>query len=373
MDAFRSELRGEVLVLTLDIPGESVNTLSPPLIDAFEEELRRVEQDDAVKAIVLTSGKPDFLVGADVKWLDTLRTAEEGEKASRAGHEALDRLALSRKPVVAAIHGSCLGGGLEWALACRGRVASDSSRTQLGLPEVQLGLSPGAGGTQRLPRPIGVQAALDIILPGSRCGPRGAEARAGRRGGAGLDPGRRRRGARAGVVAGDHLVVHSERSAREAVTHAALESNPLGRKLLFAEAKKQLLRKTGGHYPAPERALDAVREGIEHGIEAGFQAEARAFGELLTTDVSHRLRELFFATNALKKDSGVDGGADSRKVRLCVPGGGLMAPAPPCQHRAGQLLVRIRAGRRPVGKALASVRGLFDACLRRRRERRGAD
>ncbi len=166
MGAFRSEMRGEVAVLTFDLPGEPVNTLSPAVGTEFTEELERLGQDPAVKAIVFTSAKQDFVVGADVKWLDALHTAAEGEQASREGQQGFDRLAAFPKPVVAAIHGACLGGGLEWALACHGRVASDAPRTQLGLPEVQLGLLPGAGGTQRLPRLIGVQAALDLILTG---------------------------------------------------------------------------------------------------------------------------------------------------------------------------------------------------------------
>ena len=93
MDALRSEFRGDVLVLTLDIPGESVNTLSPPLFTNFEEQMKRVELDDTIRAVVFASGKPDFLVGADVKWLNTLRTAEDGEKVAREGQAALNRLA----------------------------------------------------------------------------------------------------------------------------------------------------------------------------------------------------------------------------------------------------------------------------------------
>ena len=99
MDALRSEFRGDVLVLTLDIPGESVNSLSPPLFANFEEQMRRVETDDTIRGVVITSGKSDFVVGADVKWLDTLRTQEEGEKASREGHLWLGRVAASKKPM----------------------------------------------------------------------------------------------------------------------------------------------------------------------------------------------------------------------------------------------------------------------------------
>src|SRR5215468_12790281 len=159
-------MRDDVAVVTFDLPGETVNTLSPAIGGEFGEELERLGREDAVKAIVFASAKQDFVVGADVKWLGSLRTAADAEQASREGQHGFDRLAFFSKPVVAAIHGACLGGGLEWALACRGRVASDAPRTQLGVPEVQLGLLPGAGGTQRLPRLIGLQAALDLILTG---------------------------------------------------------------------------------------------------------------------------------------------------------------------------------------------------------------
>jgi len=377
MPAFQTEIRGEVAVVTFDLPGEPVNTLSPLVGAGFTQELERLGRDDAVKAIVFTSSKQDFVVGADVKWLGSLHTAADGELASHEGQHGFDRLAFFPKPVVAAIHGACLGGGLEWALACRGRVASDAPRTQLGLPEVQLGLLPGAGGTQRLPRLIGVQAALDLILTGKSV--RASKARK-----LGLvdevvpqailvDVAVER----ARALAAGAGPSHPRRSPREAVTRAALEANPLGRKLLFAEARKQLLRKTGGHYPAPERALEVVREGLERGLEAGLRAEARAFGELLVTEVSARLRELFFATTALKKDTGVDGAARGRPVRkVAVLGGGLMGGgiAFVCAERA-ELPVRIKErDDASVGRALQHVRGLLEARVRRRRlDRRGLE
>src|SRR6185369_2574030 len=325
----------------------------------FVEELERLGKDESVRGIVFTSAKQDFVVGADVGWLGSLRTASDGERASREGQHGFDRLAFFRKPVVAAIHGACLGGGLEWALACRGRVASDASRTQLGLPEVQLGLLPGAGGTQRLPKLIGLQAALDLILTGKPV--RAAKARK-----LGLvddvvppsilvDVAVER--ARA-LAAGDGGS-SPHRSPRETVTRAALEGNPLGRRVIFAGARKRVLKQTGGHYPAPLRALDVVREGQEKGIEAGLRAEARAFGELLVTDVSARLRELFFATTALKKDTGVDGAAKARPVhKLALLGGGLMGGgiAFVTAERAG-LTVRIKErDDASVGRALSHVR-----------------
>jgi 3-hydroxyacyl-CoA dehydrogenase/enoyl-CoA hydratase/3-hydroxybutyryl-CoA epimerase len=380
MSAFRSEMRGDVAILTFDLPGEPVNTLSPIIGAEFEQELERLGQDPAVKAIVFTSGKQDFVVGADVKWLGSLRTEGDGEKASREGQQGFDRLASFPKPVVAAIHGACLGGGLEWAVACHGRVASDAPRTQLGVPEVQLGLLPGAGGTQRLPRLIGVRAALDLILTGKSV--RASKARK-----LGLlddvvprpiliDVAVERAQALA-AGGGKTARPGPHRSPRETVTRAALEGNPIGRRLLFAEVRKQLLRKSGGHYPAPERALEVVREGVEKGFEAGLHAEARAFGELLVTEVSARLRELFFATTALKKDTGVDGAAKARTIhKVAVLGGGLMGVGIAfVTADKAELPVRIKErDDASVGRALAHIRGLLDQRVRRRRlDRRGLE
>ncbi len=138
----------------------------------FATLLSRAEKDPAVKAVVFISGKKDnFVAGAKIDALQAIKTAADASAASRQGQQGFDRLDAFPKPVVAAIHGACLGGGLEWALACDYRIATDSPKTTLGLPEVQLGLIPGAGGTQRLPALIGAQAALDLILTGKNVKP----------------------------------------------------------------------------------------------------------------------------------------------------------------------------------------------------------
>ena len=144
-----------------------MNTLKSDFIDTFTEAFSSIENDPDIKAVVFTSGKKDsFIAGADITMLEAVTSAEEGERVSREGHKVMNRIEDCPKPVVAAIHGVALGGGLEVALACHARVATDSKKTQLGLPEAQLGLLPGGGGTQRLPRQIGVQAALDLMLTG---------------------------------------------------------------------------------------------------------------------------------------------------------------------------------------------------------------
>src|SRR5512134_2884930 len=173
--SFRTEIADGVATVLLDEPGESVNTLSPEIGEEFAAVLASLERDERVRAIVFASGKKDgFVAGAKIDVLQHVATAEDGEALARRGQAGFDQLEAFRKPVVAAIHGACLGGGLEWAMACHYRIATDDPKTQLGQPEVQLGLIPGAGGTQRLPRLVGIQAALDIILAGKSVKPRKA-------------------------------------------------------------------------------------------------------------------------------------------------------------------------------------------------------
>jgi len=156
------------MVVTLDVPDEPLNILSRAMTKEFSALLTELELPGPdLKAVVIRSGKSDsFIVGADIKDFQKVKSAEEGETLSRTGQALLDRLEAIEVPVVAAIHGVCLGGGLETVLACRYRVASDHPKTSLGLPEVMLGLLPGAGGSQRLPRLVGLARSLDVILTG---------------------------------------------------------------------------------------------------------------------------------------------------------------------------------------------------------------
>ena len=150
--------------LRLDDPGKKVNTLSTRLFEWFEGQIASLERDRP-EGLVIYSGKPDgFVAGADLEELLSVADKESVIVMLQRGHDLMERLAGLPFPTVAAIHGACLGGGLELALACRHRVATEHPKTKLGLPEVQLGLIPGLGGTQRLPRLIGVPDALDMIL-----------------------------------------------------------------------------------------------------------------------------------------------------------------------------------------------------------------
>src|SRR5690606_29734232 len=156
-----------VVMLTFDQAGESVNTLRDDFAPQLHQVLDEINAMEGVQALVLCSAKSDnFVAGADIGMLDRVRSSQGARELSAIGQRAVDRIADFRVPVVAAIHGACLGGGLELALSCSGRVASLHPATRLGLPEVQLGILPGMGGTLRLPQVTGLAAALDLLLSG---------------------------------------------------------------------------------------------------------------------------------------------------------------------------------------------------------------
>jgi 3-hydroxyacyl-CoA dehydrogenase / enoyl-CoA hydratase / 3-hydroxybutyryl-CoA epimerase len=368
-----------IAILTLDLPGEPVNKLGAVVKDEFEALFERLERDPSVTAAVLISGKPDnFIAGADIEQLVALSSAEEAEALSREGHRLLDRLERLRFPVVAAIHGACLGGGLEVALACRWRVATEHPKTVLALPEVQLGLIPGAGGTQRLPRLVGLQRALDMILTGRNV--------------------RAKKALQMGLV---DEIVHPAILERVAVQRARelaagtrrrepgpkgrgpagllLEDNPLGRSVVFRKAREGVLKKTRGHYPAPLAAIEAVQAGYEKGMARGLEEEARRFGQLTQSEVSRQLTFLFFATTALKKDLGIDSpgrdqGVDSpapepaRVEKLAVVGAGFMGAGIASVAVQQGTAVRLKdTDHARVGKGLAAVREVLVEQLKKKR------
>ncbi len=388
MGTFRIEVGQDgVALLLMDVQGESANTLRADFQDEFEQAFKTLSGDAAVKAIVLASAKPDsFVMGADVGMLARMKTQAEATALARGGQQAMQKLEDlgKKKPIVAAIHGPALGGGLELALACTYRIATDDRKTQLGQPEVQLGLIPGAGGTQRLPALIGIAQALDMILAGKSV--RASKAR--------------KLGLVDEVVAKPILLEIARRRALElsngtlrpqrgkldlkgglpkffkSITDAevlqavALEENPVGRKILFQQARKALLAKTRGHYPAPAKALEAIRIGIEKGAEEGYRAEANLFGELVVSEVGRRLLEIFFATQALKKDPGVDeAGVKPRKVeKVAMLGAGLMGAGIAYVTADAGIPVRLRdKDDAALGRGFKQIAAIFDERVKRRR------
>ncbi len=367
--AFTTTIESGIAVVSFDLPGEPVNKLNAGVKTELEALLNRLREDPATRAVVLISGKPDtFIAGADIEEFTAIRNQTEAERLSFEGQETVSRLETFHKPIVAAINGACLGGGLEVALACHYRIATDHHKTVLGLPEVQLGLIPGAGGCQRLPRLIGARAALDMILTGKT-----ERASKALRLGLVDEVVPRSILRQVAVSAADRLAREGlpKRQQQAGLSGLVLDRTAAGRQLVYRGARKQLLKKTGGHYPAPLAALQAVQIGLEQGITAGLAEEHRAFGELAVGDVSRKLVQIFFATTALKKDDGVrPGTAAPRQIRrLAVVGSGFMGAG-----IAGTAVLNVEVDTRlkdadltRVGKGLKAATGLLKERLERRR------
>ncbi|MFT6506806.1 MAG: 3-hydroxyacyl-CoA dehydrogenase/enoyl-CoA hydratase/3-hydroxybutyryl-CoA epimerase [Colwellia polaris] len=305
--------------LIMDVKGDTMNTLKAEFGEEVSDMLKEIRQDQTIKGIVLISGKADsFVAGADVHMLANCTSAAEATTLSRQGQIIFDQLENLSIPVVAAVHGACLGGGLELAMACHAIVCSDSPKTALGLPEVQLGLLPGGGGTQRLPKRVGIQKALDMMLTGKQLRAKQAL----------------KSGLVSDVVPHSVLIQTAEKLAlsgkvkpkarKLSVMDKLLEGNGLGRSILFSKATKMVLNQTKGNYPAPLKIIDCIRASAEQAPSKGYQLEADHFGQLVMSDVSAQLRQLFFATTDMKKEQGVEGVSPEKITKAAVLGGGLM-------------------------------------------------
>lgn len=219
--------------------------------------------------------------------LDACKTAGDAKALSQQGHVVFNELEALKIPVVAAIHGACLGGGLELALACHQRVCSDDGKTMLGVPEVQLGLLPGGGGTQRLPRLVGITTALDMMLTGKQIRPKQAL----------------KMGLVNDVVPQTILLQTAVEMAlagkrapkpiKKSLVNQVLEGTSFGRNIIFDQATKQVEKKTQGNYPAPAKIIDCVRQGIAKGMQKGLEVEASHFAELVVSKESEALRSIF--------------------------------------------------------------------------------
>ncbi|HEY2295479.1 MAG TPA: 3-hydroxyacyl-CoA dehydrogenase NAD-binding domain-containing protein [Thermoanaerobaculia bacterium] len=307
--------------LTFDSPDRKVNVFTRAAFQELEQLVNELAERKDIGCLVLLSGKPwNFIAGADVEEIARVTDPVEAEAGSRVGHRLFSAWEGLPFPTVAAIRGVCLGGGLEISLASTYRVASDRADTKMGLPEVRLGILPGWGGSTRLPRLIGIAEALDLILTGKTVAGRKAlklglidallpDARF-------LDEVR------------DFALARLDKPRRDEggidFKELLLEKNPVGRKILFDQARKKTLETTHGHYPAPLRAIEVVKVGIEDGARAGFDAEARAVAELATSRTAKNLIHVFRLTEDAKKETGLPGAAPREVHATAVLGAGVM-------------------------------------------------
>jgi 3-hydroxyacyl-CoA dehydrogenase/enoyl-CoA hydratase/carnithine racemase len=319
MGMIRLEKRHDgIVVVNLDHPTKQVNTLSPSVVEEFNDTVAPLLDDSSVRGMVVVSAKTDtFIAGADLEILEGLGE-HEISAMSREGNALLERIFTSSTPVVAAVHGAALGGGLEVALACHYILATDDPKTVLAQSEVMLGLLPAGGGTQRLVERVGLVAALPMLLTGKR-----VRARRARKMGlvdAITTPGGiAETGARAALAMAEGRL---RRRPRKKSLMDRLAATPPGRSMVLRAARKRVERRTRGLYPAPPAILECVETGLKRGRSVGLAKESEYFGKLAVTPESRNLVRLFHAMNEAKKPAG---GAQPRTIsRLAVVGGGFM-------------------------------------------------
>jgi 3-hydroxyacyl-CoA dehydrogenase / enoyl-CoA hydratase / 3-hydroxybutyryl-CoA epimerase len=297
--------------LTLDKPGTSANVLSATVLAELDGLLGQIEAALPKGLVLISAKKSGFIAGADIKEFTQLTDEATGYTLTRRGQKVFDRLEALRCPTVAAIHGFALGGGLELALACHYRIGVADGRLSLGLPEVQLGLHPGFGGTVRTVRLVGVRPAMQMMLTGK--------------------PVRADKAARIGLV--DRLV--PEDQLREAARACALNPPPRRRaplveRLLSSAALRPFIKGTlvaqvakrapRAHYPAPYAMIALWSRYGAHG-EAAFDGEARSMAHLFLDPTSRNLVRVFLLTDRLK----AQGGKAARELRhVHVVGAGVM-------------------------------------------------
>ncbi len=285
-----------ILQVRIDREDRPVNSFSQATLEELRDLLVHIRNNGNIRGVLFRSGKSgNFIAGADVTEMKDLEGEAAAREISQLGQKIFDQLAAVKIPTVALISGACLGGGLEFAMACRYRLADESSKTKLGFPEVKLGLIPGWGGTVRLPKLIGVFDALPMILTGKMLN--GFQSRS------------------KGLVH-DVLPIEGLGTRRRQIIDSGLPKSrgrkkPIWKRLInrfgflqkyvLTQAEKRVRRETHGHYPAPFRAIESLRAQAESGPDAGYDVESNAIAALSQSPVTHELMRLFFLSEAAKK------------------------------------------------------------------------
>lgn len=364
-----AELRveGAHAEIIFDTPGSKPNVLTRPVFEQLHDHFAILKAKSEIKSLLIYSKKPGmFLAGADIEEIRSMKAKEEALNLVQTVQDLFQELAELPQVTMVAIDGPCMGGGLELSLACRYRVCSESPKTKLGLPEVQLGVLPGAGGTQRLPRVVSLPDAITMITSGAPVVPRKAL----------------KMGLVDDVMPSETMIeICRERlrsgsfrpKAPKTPLMTKLLSSPLGKTLVFSQARKAILSKTKGAYPAPLRALDVIEKTYGSELKSGLVFEAQAFAELAVTPISKNLIGIFFASEELKKEKGVSpselGDFKEKKLpSLGVLGAGIMGGGIAAVASKKGISVRIKdIQHESLQTALGEAHRLFQRDLKKKK------
>lgn len=367
MAAIALELGGEgILLATMDLPGKPMNVIDAGMAEALSALVERLETDASVKGLILVSGKKDFFAGADVDHLWSITTAKQAFDESMRFKAWLRRIEKCGKPVVAAIHGRCLGGGLEIAMACHHRIVLDDGAARFGLPEVKLGLLPGGGGTQRLPRLVGMRQALQWMGEGSEV--------------------RATQALSSGLV---HALAR-DRDDLLAQARAWIAANPKPQQpwdapkfrypggdsrapatvQMLAIAPSMASAKSFGNYPALTHIMSSVFEGGLLDFDSALAVESRYFAACVVSPESRNLiGTLWYQLNAIKKGASRPAGVPRATVRkLGILGAGMMgAGIAHVSAKAGIEVVLLDTTQEQADRGKAYSHGLLDKAVKKGR------
>ena len=344
-------VEGEVALVTVDSP--PVNALSQAVRDGLKRGVEQAEANGAVKAIVIICGGRTFIAGADI--------AEFGKPpAPPRLPEVLDAIENASKPVIAALHGTALGGGFEVALTAHYRIAVPSAKC--GLPEIKLGLIPGAGGTQRLPRLIGVEKALDVILSSAPFG-----AREAREWGV-VDELAEEGKLREGAIAFARRLIAGKAPLKKVRDRSEKLAPARGKPEIFEAIRRAHARKFRG-FEAWEKAIDSVKNAVDLPFDEGIAKERAMFMGLLQTTQSKAQRYVFFAERQAAKVAGIEAGEPTRKIaRLGVIGAGTMGGGIAMNFlSAGIPVTIVETSKEALDRGVSIMRGNYEATARKGR------
>lgn len=362
----------------IDVPGKTVNLISAQVLTELSAAIDSIKSDSRIKAVIFLSRKPDhFIGGADIDPQKFMGDLDATLAFVKMGRDVYQKVAELPVPTLAVIHGACLGGGLELALACRYRLASDHRKTRLGLPEVMLGILPAWGGTTRLPRLVGLLTALDLLLTGKQLDARRAE--------------------RIGLV--DRIITPKEiltqadmfisallakgdlmdskirlirRRAQNKMLTRFLNHTFIGRFILFHRTRKNILIATKGRYPASLKILEVVRVGFGGPIERSFEAEQEALKTLAHDETTKNLLHVF----SLRMHAGklANDGADLKSIpsirKVGVLGAGVMGAGIAQWFVQQEIPVRLRdINEEAIASGIKKINETFDKLVSRKRLR----